>query len=127
MKARSLGSLCSLLLVWLCRLGASPLRHPEPRPHVTRGVVHLVVRDVVDTPLLTPRVVGARFSSAQLGSRDAPQAPVASPQATSSPFTLGVRRDVHGALALQDEAHAGRPRWRVYDAVAPPALSRTER
>lgn len=126
MIARPGASLCSFLVLWVCALGAGPIGHAAPQPALARSAVELALRDVADAPLFAPRSVTAHAYSARVAERDArsqPAAPVSIARATA----LGVTRSAPAALALQDAAHAARPRWRAYDAAAPPALFRTAR
>jgi hypothetical protein len=119
MLARSFGTCCSLLLAWLCALGAGSARHPELRSFVVRGAVELALRDAVETPLVGTRAVAARITSSRLVERDAPPtpAPLASRRAAllADPASI-----THATLERQSAEHAGRPRWRVYDPAAPP-------
>ena len=119
MMTRSFGSFCSLLLVWLCALGAGPARHSAPEPLVARGASELALRDVAEAPLVGTRAVSARSAAPRLVAREAPpsQVPLA-----SSPVALagGLTRATHATLEHQSTAHSGRARWRVYDAAAPP-------
>lgn len=122
--ARSFASLCALLGVWLCALGAGPVRHPAAQSVVARGAVELALRDVADGPLLVPRVIAARISAARLADRDGPPPQIAAVAAHKAPTAPTVARDTRTTLARQGDAHADRPRWRHYDAAAPPARSR---
>lgn len=125
--ARASGSLCTLLLAWLCALGAGPVRHPATTPVVVRSAVELALRDVADAPQLASRLLGTRVGSSRPVERDAATWPLtlfAAPTEQRTP--LGARA-VRATLNAQAIAHAARPRWRAYDAIAPPALSRTAR
>lgn len=126
MMARSFGSFCSLLLVWLCALGAAPVRHPVARAVVARGATELALRDAADVPLVATRAVIAHNSAARPVERDAASPPSWLGAPRVSPAPSG-RRDAHATLDRQATAHASRPRWRAYDAAAPPALSRSAR
>jgi hypothetical protein len=119
MMTRSFGSFCSLLLVWLCALGAGPTRHPATQPLVARGAAELALRDVAEVPLVGTRAVSARSAAPRLVERDAPptQAPIASSRVA---LAADPTRATHATLERQSAAHAGRPRWRVNDAAAPP-------
>lgn len=120
-------SLWSLLLLWLCMLGAGPARHAAQQPFVARSAVELALRDVAETPLLASRAVATRLSSVRLAERDAPSSHVATPLPSLDAIAPSRAAGVRITLALQGDAHAGRPRWRPYDAAAPPSLSRTAR
>ena len=125
--ARSFAPFCSLLLVWLFALGAGPVRHAVAQSEVARSGLELVLRDVADQPLLAARAVAARLSSARIAERDAPAAHLVTPAAHQALATPSMAHTVRGTLALQDDAHRDRPRWRPYDATAPPDRSRIAR
>ena len=121
--ARPGASLCSLLFVGLCALGAGPATHAMLPPLAARSAVELALRDVADAPLPAPRSFSARLSSARLIERGAPSSQLPAALAVARATPLGVTRSTPAALALQDEAHAARPRWRTHDAAAPPVRS----
>jgi hypothetical protein len=127
MMTRPGASLCSVLLVWLAALGAGPLRHPGTQPEAVRSAVEVALRDVADAPLLAPRADAARITSARLAGRDVPATHLAAPPAPRALPLPGIARAARNMLALQDDAHDARPRWRPYDAAAPPAHSRIAR
>jgi hypothetical protein len=124
--ARSVGSFCSLLLIWLCAMGAAPARRPATGPFAIRGAAELALRDVVEMPRLTARLLVERTASPRSPERDAMahrswfMAPHRAPAQDCGVAT-------RTTLANQTVAHAERPRWRTYDAAAPPALSRIAR
>jgi len=120
MMARSFGTFCSLLLAWLCALGAGSARHPELRSFVARGAVELALRDAAETPLVGTRAVAARFTSSRLVERDAPPTPA--PLESKRAELLADQAPIaHATLERQSAEHAGRPRWRIYDPAAPPS------
>jgi len=127
MMARSVASLCALLLVWLCALGAGPVQHPDSPTEVARGAMELALRDVAEAPLLAPQAVAARINPARHAGRDVPAPQLAALPARPLQALPAAGRASRTALALQDDAHRARPRWRSYDAVAPPAPSRIAR
>jgi hypothetical protein len=124
--ARSVGSVCSLVLVWLCALGAGPARHPAGQPLVARSAVAVALRDVAEAPLLGTRALAGRAAPARVVERDL--VPTFSWFATAGePSARGTRHVTRMTLVRQSAAHDQRPRWRAYDAAAPPAHSRTAR
>lgn len=127
MPRRPGASFCSLLLVWLCALGAGPARHVAAQPVVARSAAELALRDVAEAPLLASSAVAARVSSVRLAERDAPSPHVTTPLRSVEAIAPTRAAGVRIALALQDDSHVGRARWRQYDAAAPPALFRTAR
>lgn len=120
-------SLCSLLLVWLCALGAGPVRQVAPQPVAARSAVELALRDVAEAPVIVPRVVAAPGTSMRLGERNAPPAHFTTPVAREALLAPRVARAARVTVALQDGVHRERPRWRAYDAAAPPAPSHLAR
>jgi hypothetical protein len=127
MLARPGASLCSLLFLWLCALGAGPIGHTAQPPVVARSAVELALRDVAGAPLLVPRSVSQRAHAARLTGRDAPSSQLVAPIAITRATALATTRRAPGVVARQGEAHAARRRWRAYDAAAPPAPSRITR
>lgn len=126
MKSRSFASVWSLLVVWLCALGAGPARHPAAQPLVARSAAELALHDVADAPLLGARSLVVRLAPARDAERDSTS--TLSWLAVSRALSArGASRGAREALTRQTAAHADRPRWRVYDAAAPPVPSRTTR
>lgn len=129
MVTRSFGSFCSLLVAWLCALGAlgaTPALRPVGQSLVARGGVELALRDVAEAPLLGARASARRAAVARVAERNA--APAFSWFAAGGVPSL--RETAHATrmmLVRQEAAHTSRARWRAYDAAAPPALSRTAR
>lgn len=124
---RSSRALSPLLLAWLCALGSGPSRHPEARPLVVRSTAALALREVADAPHLAPHAVAARVIPGRHVERDAPP-PYGAASASRLPSVrAGVARDARTTIAHQSHVHAGRPRWRSYDAAAPPARSLSAR
>jgi hypothetical protein len=121
---RCLASLCSLLLVALCGIGAAPASHGAPSAPVARGATELALRDVSDSPLLAPRAVAARISSARLAEGGAPAVHFSASAVHAVPRLWTASSDTRATLRHRDVAHRGRPRWRTHDAAAPPARSR---
>lgn len=124
---RSVRALSPLLLLWLCALGSGPSRHPDALPLVVRSTAALALREVSDAPLLAPRAVAARVIPGRHMERDAPPPYGAFPASRSPIVRAGVAGDARTTIAHQSHAHAGRPRWRPYDAAAPPARSLSAR
>jgi hypothetical protein len=126
MVPRSVRALSALLLVWLCAIAGGPARHPEPVRLVVRGTAAVALREVADAPLLAPRAVTARDIAVRPVDRDAP--PHGLTPASRSTLVTAIRaREARQALARQSRAHGGRPRWRPYDAAAPPVRSLSAR
>ena len=124
--ARSAGSFLSLLLVWLCALGAGPTSHPAANPIAARGAAEVALRDVADAPVLVSRALVVRSASPRSVERDS-ASPVSWFIATRRAAAPRTQRATRTTLDRQAVAHARRLRWRVYDAAAPPALSRLAR
>lgn len=124
MVARSFGSFCSLLLVWLCALGAAPVVHPTLAPATARSAVELALRDIAEAPQLASRAVSVHVTTSRIVERSAPNrlAPLA---ALAEPFARTVSSAARTALRRQATMHDDRPRWRAYDAAAPPTPSRS--
>lgn len=123
---RPIGSLCSLLLVWVLALGAGPAQHSHPADTAARSAAELALRDLAEAPQLAPRVVASRVTVSRPVERGGPHrhSPVAS-LADSHRGT--VEPSIRIMLDRQEMAHASRPRWQAYDAAAPPAPSRSAR
>jgi hypothetical protein len=126
MMARSFGSLCSLLLVWLCALGAEPARHPVVTRAAARSVEELALRDVAEAPRLAPRASATSVATPRFAERSAPTVFLALPAERFARLS-GVALTTRTALGRQAAAHAARPRWRAYDAAAPPEASPSSR
>lgn len=127
MVARPFGSICSLLFVWLFALAAGPARHLAATPVVARSAMELALRDLADAPPLASRVLSARVGSSrpvERGTVPWQLTTFVSPPEQRAPFFAPEAR---ATLDTQAVAHAARPRWRAYDAIAPPAPSRTAR
>ena len=116
---RAIGSFCSLLLLWLSVLGAGPARHPGVSRATARSVAEHALRDVAKAPRLAPRVWAPSVATPRAVERNAPSVlPALAAERFSrlSSGALTTRR----TLGRQAAAHAARPRWRTYDAAAPP-------
>ena len=123
---RPIGSLCSLLLVWILTLGLGSAQRSLPAGTSARSAAEFALHELADAPLLAPRVVVSRATASRPVERDAPNchSPVPSLVAHHpgrAEASTGIMLD------RQERAHISRPRWRAYDAAAPPALSRVGR
>lgn len=120
MQARFAGSFCSLVLAWLCALGATSARHATVAPATARGAVGIVLREVAGAPQLASRVVlvagGPRTASGHQSSHHAAPTPL---PAQRRDFRMRAPRV---PLSVQAAAHRRRSRWRAYDAAAPPLI-----
>jgi hypothetical protein len=124
--ARYLGTFSSMLLVWLCALGAGATSPPAAEPVAIRSAAELALREAAEAPLLASRAQVTRTPNARHVERDVAARLswlVARRRAPASRTARAARV----ALGQQARAHATRPRWRPYDAAAPPARSRIAR
>lgn len=117
MKSRA-GSRCATLLLWLCALGAGSARQPVVVHGAVRGVVETALRSVAEGPQLAARVVVAVVATDRPVARHASH--LAAPALDAVRSRDALASAPREALHLQSLAHARRPRWRTYDAVAPP-------
>jgi hypothetical protein len=126
MVARSFGTICSLLLVWLCALGASPASHSAPQSAALRSAAELALGDVATTPIVVTRALVAGTATSRGAERD-----VVSPLSWfAAPRRVEIQRAQQATRRTIDRqalAHASRPRRRTHDPAAPPALSRIAR
>jgi hypothetical protein len=124
--ARAIGSFCSLLLLWLSALGAGPAPQPVHARESARSAVELAVRDVAEAPRLAARASATHVASLRLAERNAP-APLSALPEQPVVRVARVALKARATLERQASAHAARPRWRAYDAAAPPARTRFAR
>lgn len=117
--ARTMGSFCSLLFLWLCALGAGPARQSVASLESARSVVELALRDVAEAPRLASSARATQVGSPRLAARHAP-VPLTGRPARPVVLVARVGATARATLARQAKAHAFRPRWRAYDAAAPP-------
>lgn len=117
---RAFGSFCSLLLVWLCALGAGPHRHVDGLPFVARSASVVALRDVADGPRLASRIDVGRAVVSRLGEGQVPGPHLPSGSLRSAWFEYAATEFSRALVTRQEDAHAGRARWRAYDAAAPP-------
>lgn len=126
MVARSFGTICSLLLVWLCALGANPASHSAPQSAALRSAAELAFGDVATTPVLATHALVAGSANPRSIRRNAvsPFWWFAPPRRVEAP---SAKRATRRTVSRQALAHASRPRWRTHDPAAPPALTRIAR
>ncbi len=117
MKSRFLGSFSWVAFAWLFALGAGAAPRPAGAPASARGGVDRALRDVADAPRLASRAVAA--TGGFRTSLQRPSSHVATPAVarTLAAGTCALRT----ALRRQAAAQRSVPRWRPYDAVAPPS------
>jgi len=117
---RSFGSFCSLLLVWLCALGAGPQRHADELPFAVRSASAVALRDVADGPRVVSRNDVTRAVVSRLGERQAPGPHFQCGPLRTASFASAATEVARALVTRQEDADAGRARWRTYDAAAPP-------
>lgn len=122
MQARFAGSFCSLVLAWLCALGATSARHATVAPATARGAVEIVLREVAGAPQLASRVVVAAAAGRTVLERHASHRPAPTLDAARTGASIATAHRV--ALRRKGVEHARRAHWRAYDAMAPPLRSR---
>lgn len=124
--ARAFGSICSLLLVWLCAFGANPTQHSAAQSVALRGAAELALGDIAATPVLGTRALASGAASPRSIERNtaSPLTWLAAPRRIAAARTQEATRRTLGQQAL---TYASRRRWRTHDPAAPPARSRIAR